>query len=484
MILGVCGSIIPFPDHNQSPRNTYQSAMGKQAMGIYATNFIVRLDTLAHTLFYPQKPLVCTDAMKYLHFREMPAGQNVCVAILCFTGYNQEDSVIMNQSAIDRGLFRSVFYRTYSTAEEKSAGRPQQLLEKPNERSCANYRHGAVYDNLDNDGLITPGTPVTGRDILIGKTSPLSTLEEIVTHGAARQRSYDRADASVQMRSTESGMVDQVVLTTNKDGVRMAKVRVRSVRVPQIGDKFSSRHGQKGTMGMSYRQEDMPFTVEGVVPDIIINPHAIPSRMTIGQLIECLLGKVAAVTGDEGNATPFINDVTVETVSSTLHGCGYQHRGNEVLYSGHTGRKLDAMVFLGPTYYQRLKHLVDDKVHARARGPLQLLTRQPAEGRSRDGGLRFGEMERDCMISHGAAQFLREKLFFQSDRFRVHVCDICGLFAEANLSSKTFNCRSCKNTTRISQVWMPYACKLLFQELMAMAIVPRMIVDSSRGARA
>jgi DNA-directed RNA polymerase II subunit RPB2 len=221
--------------------------------------------------------------------------------------------------------------------------------------------------------------------------------------------------------------------------------------------------------------------MEGINPDIIVNPHAIPSRMTIGHLIECLLSKVGACIGVLGIATPF-TDVTVENISETLHITGYQKRGWEVLYNGHTGRKLEAQIFLGPTFYQRLKHMVDDKIHARSRGPLQILTRQPQEGRSRDGGLRFGEMERDCQISHGAAQFLREKLFLVSDRYRVHLCDLCGLIAIANLKKNSFECKGCKNTTQISQVYIPYACKLLFQELMAMQIAPRLLTEASRSA--
>ncbi|KAH7436458.1 hypothetical protein KP509_05G020900 [Ceratopteris richardii] len=459
MILGVCASIIPFPDHNQSPRNTYQSAMGKQAMGIYVTNYQLRMDTLAYVLYYPQKPLVTTRAMEHLHFRQLPAGINAVVAIACYSGYNQEDSVIMNQSSIDRSFFRSIFYRSYRDEEKKQGTLVKEEFERPvreHTQVSLGMRHGS-YDKLDDDGLAPPGTRISGEDVIIGKTIPIPHDES----GTQAQR-YQKRDQSTCLLHSESGMVDQVLLTTNADGLKFVKIRVRSIRIPQIGDKFSSRHGQKGT--------------EGITPDIIVNPHAIPSRMTIGQLIECIMGKVAAHMGKEGDATPF-TDVTVDNISKALHKCGYQMRGFEIMYNGHTGRRLNAMIFLGPTYYQRLKHMVDDKIHSRGRGPVQILTRQPAEGRSRDGGLRFGEMERDCMIAHGAAHFLKERLFNdQSDAYRVHVCELCGLMTIANLKKNTFECRGCKIKTDIVQVHIPYACKLIFQELMSMAIAPRMFV--------
>ncbi|KAI3977796.1 hypothetical protein MKX01_040541 [Papaver californicum] len=478
LILGVCASIIPFPDHNQSPRNTYQSAMGKQAMGIYVTNYQLRMDTLAYVLYYPQKPLVTTRAMEHLHFRQLPAGINAIVAIACYSGYNQEDSVIMNQSSIDRGFFRSLFFRSYRDEEKKMGTLIKEDFGRPNRENTMGMRHGS-YEKLDDDGLAPPGTRVSGEDVIIGKTSPIA--QDDADQGQASR--YKRRDHSTIMRQSESGMVDQVMLTTNANGLRFVKVRMRSVRIPQIGDKFSSRHGQKGTVGMTYTQEDMPWTVEGITPDIIVNPHAIPSRMTIGQLIECIMGKVAAHVGKEGDATPF-TDVTVDNISKALHKCGYQMRGYETMYNGHTGRKLTSMIFLGPTYYQRLKHMVDDKIHSRGRGPIQILTRQPAEGRSRDGGLRFGEMERDCMIAHGAANFLKERLFDQSDAYRVHVCEHCGLIAIANIRKGTFECRGCKNKTDIVQVHIPYACKLLFQELMSMAIAPRMLTKEVKQAKA
>ncbi|CAM9151953.1 unnamed protein product [Chrysoparadoxa australica] len=480
MILGVCASIIPFPDHNQSPRNTYQSAMGKQAMGIYASNYQLRMDTLGHILHYPMKPLVCTRAMEHLHFRELPSGVNVVVAIMCYSGYNQEDSLIMNQGAIDRGMFRSTYYKTITDQEKGGRGVGEMAVlsaesfERPTKDACAGFKHGS-YNKLDDDGLIAPGTRVSGDDIIIGKTTPISQVGG-VTIGVNR---FGKKDSSTAMKSHESGIIDQVLLTTNAEGYKFTKVRVRNVRIPQIGDKFASRHGQKGTIGMTYRQEDMPFTCEGITPDIIVNPHAIPSRMTIAQLIECLMGKFGVIVGEEGDATPF-TDVTVADISSRLHQVGYQKHGNEVLYSGHTGRPLQAKVFIGPTFYQRLKHMVDDKIHSRSRGKVTMLTRQPMEGRAQGGGLRMGEMERDCLISHGCANFLRDRLFSNSDAYRVHVCDRCGLIAIANIRKQAFECRGCKNKTDISQVHIPYACKLLFQELMAMCIAPRMFVNEDK----
>mmetsp|Transcript_16869 Transcript_16869/g.68060 ORF Transcript_16869/g.68060 Transcript_16869/m.68060 type:complete len:944 (+) Transcript_16869:754-3585(+) len=476
MILGICGSIIPFPDHNQSPRNTYQSAMGKQAMGIYASNFQHRMDTLSHILHYPQKPLAITRAMEHLHFRELPSGVNAVVAIMCYTGYNQEDSLIMNRAAIDRGLFRSTFFRTYTDQEHhqgrlESADAMVESFERPSRDDCLAMRRSS-YDKIDNDGLVSPGIRVSGNDILIGKTTPAT-----VQHQGDKAR-FQKQDSSTPMRPNETGLVDQVLLSTNQEGMKFAKVRTRTVRVPQIGDKFASRHGQKGTIGMAYAQEDMPWTRDGISPDIIVNPHAIPSRMTIGHLVECLQSKVGALTGKEGDATPF-TDVSVDQVASVLHGLGYQRHGNETLYSGHSGHVLRAKVFLGPTFYQRLKHLVEDKIHARARGPVTMLTRQPMEGRARDGGLRMGEMERDCLISHGVSSFLRDRMFINSDPYSVHVCSVCGLIAHADLRKRLFWCRNreCHHSaSRILRVYIPYACKLLFQELMSMCIAPRIEV--------
>ena len=479
MILGVSASIIPFPDHNQSPRNVYQSAMGKQAIGIYSTNFNMRMDTLSYLLFYPQRPLVVTQSMEFLKFKDLPAGINAMVAIMCYTGYNQEDSLIMNQSAIERGLFRSAFFRTYYTEEKREAKLKYEKIEIPQKSECSGIRHG-MYSKLDPEGLIPPGTRVSGDDIIIGKTGliKLDNDSDDENGNEINMITKRKTDISEAIRPNESGIIESVMLTTDRQGYKLAKVKCRSVRIPQIGDKFASRHGQKGTIGMTYRQEDLPFTLEGINPDIIVNPHAIPSRMTIGHLIECLSSKVSAVRGLESDATPF-TDVTVDSISEDLHKLGYQKYGNETVFNGFTGRKIDMLIFFGPTYYQRLKHMVDDKIFSRGRGPLQILTRQPTEGRARNGGLRFGEMERDCMISHGAALFLKERLSDVSDKYRIHVCEDCGLIAQADLISQRFVCKSCKNINyNISQIFIPYACKLLFQELLAMHITPRIILGN------
>ena len=466
LILGVCASTIPFPDHNQSPRNTYQSAMGKQAMGIYASNFNERFDTISHVMCYPQKPIVNTMYADILRTNNLPAGQNAIVAICTYTGYNQEDSIIMNQSSIDRGLFRSTFYRTYKDEVKQQGNGMKETIEKPDPKECLAMKL-SNYDNLDEDGIITPGSEVNGSTVIIGKTI---SLQNDIENNNNR---YVKKDCSLSSRSNENGIVDSVINTTNEHGFQMIKVKVRNVRIPTIGDKFSARHGQKGTIGMTYTQEDMPFTCTGITPDIIINPHAIPSRMTIGQLLECLSGKLGSLKGEFINSTAFNKDVNIDDMFNQMHKLGYQKYGNEKLYNGFTGKMMDSMIFIGPTYYQRLKHMVEDKIHARSKGPVQNLTRQPVEGRARDGGLRFGEMERDCIISHGAANFLKERMFYESDRYRIHVCDNCGLTAQADIEQHRFYCKNCNSHSYVSQVEIPYACKLLFQELHGMGVVPR-----------
>ena len=464
-ILGVLASSIPFPDHNQSPRNTYQSAMGKQAMGVYLTNFRKRIDTLGHILHYPMRPMVSTKMSEYINYNNAPQGENAIVAIMTYTGYNQEDSVLINQSAIDRGLFRSTFYRTYKDEEKRNQSTgEEEKFSKPDKKNTIGMKPGN-YDNLDENGLPQLNTYIDSNDVVIGKVIPLKPDDN---------NKKDFKDNSVLLRSNESGMINNVYLSRNSDGYKFCKINVRSERIPQIGDKFSSRHGQKGTLGMVYRQEDMPYTKEGLVPDIIINPHAIPSRMTIGQLMEALFGKLCCKEGGFGDATPW-KKFDIESVAEGLEKKYNMERyGNEILYNGMTGKQIETEIFIAPTYYQRLKHMVDDKMHSRGTGPLVSLTRQPAEGRSRDGGLRFGEMERDCMISHGASVFLKERLLDNSDNYRSFICKECGMISTVNPDRNIYSCKKCKNFTQFSEIRCPYTFKLLIQELETMNIVPRM----------
>ncbi len=466
LILGVLGSMIPFSNHNQSPRNTYQSAMGKQAMGIYMTNYRQRMDTMAHILNYTNKPLVNTRIGKLLPSDGVPNGLNVVVAICTYTGYNQEDSIIVNKSAVDRGLFRSTFYRTYKDDEKKiqSSGQEEKFM-KPDRNLTKGMKPG-IYDKLEENGFVPKNTYVDSNDIIIGKVMPIKNKN--------KNEKFIYRDISTFLRSNESGFIDEIYTNRNGEGHKFCKVRVRSERNPTIGDKFSSRHGQKGTCGMILPEEDMPYTKDGIRPDIIVNPHAIPSRMTIAQLIECILGKACTLIGGFGDGTSFMN-TTVESVSRILEQQGYEGNGNEILYNGFNGKQLDCKIFMGPTFYQRLKHMVEDKIHSRSTGPMVLLTRQPAEGRARDGGLRFGEMERDCMIAHGSLQFLKERMIDVSDNYRVFVCKECGLIASVNPEQGIYSCKKCRNFVDFSEVRIPYACKLLMQELESMSIAPRFL---------
>jgi DNA-directed RNA polymerase II subunit RPB2 len=478
LILGLCASNIPFPDHNQAPRNTYQASMGKQAIGIYSSNFNYRMDTLGNILNYPQIPIVKTNISDITNCNALPCGNNVIVAIACFTGFNQEDSIMINKSAVDRGLFNSTFFRTYkdqcnknhSTGEEEKYCNPDPLLTK-------GYKP-FNYNKLDENGFIKENCYVENNDIIIGKIMPMKKGED---------DAYKFKDNSVCVKQNEFGFIDKnysnnkYYLNTNNEGYKFSKIKIRSTRVPTIGDKLSSRHGQKGIIGMIYTQEDMPFNKDGIVPDIIINPHAIPSRMTIAQLLECIMTKACIVLGTNGNSTPFthknINEKR-EDISSILRDNGFNRHCDDVLYNPFTGEQITTNIFFGPTYYQRLKHMVKDKIHSRAaNGPVILLTRQPTEGRAREGGLRLGEMEVECSWAHGTLSFLKERLLECSDNYRLFVCKNCKNVANVNYDKKIYKCYNCSNTTDFTQIRLPYSCKLLFQEIEAMSINTKFITN-------
>jgi DNA-directed RNA polymerase II subunit RPB2 len=653
VILGTMASNIPFPDHNQSPRNAYQAAMGKQAMGVYALNYQERMDTMSNLLCYVSRPLVSPFMSKFYGAQNMPSGFNIIVAIMTYSGYNQEDSVMINRAALDRGLFRSIFYRVYKDEEKKNqASGEEERFCKP-DRALTKHMKLANYEKLGADGMVPENTFVDTDDVLIGKVVPIrlraveGAMATGISHSALASMSAAQAattveeakgkcfrDSSKLLRNNETGFVDKVYRGRNGEGYSFVKVRVRSERVPTIGDKFCSRHGQKGTCGLILDPENMPQTANGIVPDIIINPHCIPSRMTIAHLMETLMGRICAETGTLGDGSPF-TDVSVDGLSKILRDdLGLEPHTNEIMYSGITGKQMATSIFMGPIFYQRLKHMVDDKIHcltpdhdvltatgwkpisaitkddhvagwdrapgslvfhtpievlrfeydgpmyeittfsgakqvvtpghrcvtgelsgfmtaerihslfpdsrvdhyvdlhkegederratvrdpvvgcrrlatnssgivyclrvptevfqvrhhlssvglwtgnSRSSGPMVMLTRQPAEGRARDGGLRFGEMERDCVVAHGASEFLKEIMMEKSDNFQCFVCKSCGLLGEVNPVLGIYQCKTCEGTTEFAQVRVPYAYKLFAQELESMNISSRILPES------
>ena len=467
-IFGILASCIPFPEHNQSPRNTYQCAMGKQAMGMYVTNFKNRMDKTAYVQTYTMRPLVDTRLMNMIQLNNIPSGSMVVVAIMCYSGYNQEDSILFNQGSLDRGLFGATIYHTEKDEDKKIQG--DEEIRCKADRSKTKGMKFANYDKLTDKGVVPENTLLENGDIIIGKVVPIKENRNDHT------KTIKYRDQSRVYRTREECYVDKNYIHRNGDGYTFAKIRTRTYRKPTIGDKFSSRHGQKGTIGLVIPERDMPTTAGGLKPDIIINPHAIPSRMTIAQLKETLLGKALLDLGLFGDGTSF-GEQTIDSICKILQKLGMERTGNEILYNGMTGEQCETSIFMGPAFYQRLKHMVNDKAHSRSYGPMVVLTRQPAEGRSRDGGLRFGEMERDCMISHGASRFTKDRIYYSSDAFQVHTCKKCGLMAVYNHEKKIHVCKTCNNRTDFNRVEIPYSCKLLFQELITMNIAPRIITQ-------
>lgn len=459
-LLSLNAGLIPFANRNLATRTLYQSEKhSRQAIGYYATNRRGRCDTTAHQLFYPQKPLFKTMSSECLNKVEFYNGQNAIVAVNVHYGYNQEDSLVTNHASIDRGLFRSMHFHSFVSETEHDDNRSNIASSSRIEVDFGKpLASNMKVDKIQPDGLPDIDSDFYSGDILIGKVGPQPS----------------DANLSLKLKHTEKGRVDQAVLATNDDGKKFARVRLREVRSPSLGDKFSSMHGQKGVVGFIEEQENMPFTKEGIVPDIIINPHAFPSRQTPGQLFECALGKAIAASGHVGDATPF-RPITVEYITEQLKSCGYQQWGKEQMYNGRTGGKMQTKIFIGPTYYQRLIHMAEDKIKYRNHGPVHPLTRQPVADRKRHGGVKFGEMERDCMLAHGATANLLERLFYLSDFSSMHVCGQCRMLATVVLrdGARGPYCPFCKTAKHVVKVNVPYACKLLYQELFSMGICLR-----------
>jgi len=492
-IFGVMCNMIIFPENNPATRNSFSCGQSKQAVSMYHTNHQVRMDKTAVVLNSGQMPLVKSRYLEYINHEGNPYGENAIVAIMVYTGYNVEDAMLVNEGALKRGLLRNTYYSTYESHEEKSIQGDEKVetlfTNIENDGAVLRTKPGYDYSQLDKYGIIREETPVDDKTVLIGLSSSASSMKG------------SKIDASKTPKKGQLGTVDKTFITESEEGKRIAKVRVREERIPNIGDKMASRSGQKGTIGLVVPEQDMPFTRDGLRPDIIINPHAIPSRMTIGQLVECITGKACAQYGAFGDCTAFNNDGSkIGVFGEMLTNAGFHSSGNDILYNGMTGEQISTEIFMGPTYYMRLKHMVKDKINYRPLGPRTALTRQPVSGRANDGGLRIGEMERDVLISHGISDFLRESMMERSDKYKIAICNISGMVSIYNPSKKLFispmadgpikftgsldgKSMNIENVTRygrdFSIVEVPYSLKLLLQELQTMNIQMRLITEDN-----
>ena len=484
LILGVCASLVPYPEHNSTPRVTGGTAMVKQSLGLPSANFRLRPDTRMHVMHYPQQSIVGTRAMKTTNFAQRPGGQNFVVAILSHHGYNMQDAVVINRAAVERSLGRSSFIRTYNAENKRFPGGQEERIEIPGTGldEIKGLKSWESYTHLERDGLPTPETFLSSvggeSSVLVGKTSPPRFLEE--AHGHFLQ-AQERRESAMMVRHGESGWVDNVYVTESLDSTLLCRIVVRSEKIPEIGDKFASRHGQKGIIGRLVDEQDMPFTVDGVIPDLIINPHAIPSRMTVAHVLEMVGGKVGAMEGRHIDGTAFSGEKE-DSLRAGLLRNGFAHTGRESMMSGETGEAYEAEIFAGVIYYQRLHHLVSSKLHARSRGRVQILTRQPTEGRARQGGLRFGEMERDCLIAHGASMVIKDRLLDESDGWPLQVCNNsgCGHIAYYDWKRRTPVCPICGDRADVHTVQTSYAFKLLLDEMKSLGVAMRLELEDQR----
>ncbi len=469
VILGLVTSLIPYSNFGGSSRLIRGSKIQKQSLGLYAANFLLRMDTDVNVLHYPQYPLVKTFMHDLFNFEKHPCGQNIVIALMSYEGYNMDDAIIINEGSIQRGFARSTYFRPYSAEELRYQGGLIDEIGVP-DKEVKGYRSEKDYRLLEQDGIVYTGAKIKGDDVLIGKISPPRFLGEFEEFSIAANV---KRESSIALSHGEQGVVDMSLLSENEEGNRLIRIRIRETRVPEVGDKFASRHGQKGIVSYIIPNSDMPFSVSGVIPDIIFSPHGIPSRMTISHLIEVIGGKVGALSGKFIEGTTF--DATPEQELRKMLGTlGFKEDGTETFYNGITGKQFKARIFVGNMYYLKLKHMVANKLHARATGKIQLLTRQPIEGRAQGGGLRVGEMEKDCFVAHGASLLLKER--FDSDKTALYVCENCGMVAIYDSYKNREYCPKCGSNVKISKVEMAYAFKLLIDELRALCVYPQLIL--------
>jgi len=479
LVLGVCASLIPYPEHNSTPRVTGGTAMVKQSLGLPSSNYRLRPDTRLHVLHYPQRSITHTQAMDTTNFDMRPGGQNFIVAVMSLHGYNMQDAVIMNRSSVQRALGRSTFNRTYNAERRRFPGGQVEEIEIPGTglEEVKGIKPVEEYLHLEGDGLPHPEKYLEGGDVLVGKTSPPRFLEE--TGAGAFLQAQERRESSMLVRHGEKGFVDNVYVTESLDSGRLVRVMVRSHKVPEVGDKFASRHGQKGVIGRLVDAEDMPFTRDGIVPDLIINPHAIPSRMTVAHVLEMIGGKVGSLEGRRIDGTAFRGEKEGSLRDSLVRN-GYNHTGREIMINGETGETYPAEIFIGCIYYQKLHHMVSGKIHARSRGRVQILTRQPTEGRARQGGLRFGEMERDCLIAHGASMVIKDRLLDESDGIDLFVCAKSGHIAWYDPKRRTYVSPIEGDGAEVYKVQTSYAFKLLLDEMKSLGVAMRLELEDRR----
>ena len=466
-ISGITSALVPYGNYNPSSRLIIGSKNQKQALGFYAANYHLRMDMDSNLLHYPQFPLVKTNIHQVINYKEHPSGQNMVVAIMCYDGYNMEDGVILNKGSVERGLARSTYFRPVSAEELRYSGGLIDEISIPN-KEIKGYRSERDYRFLEEDGIIFPEAKVNEGDVDIGRTSPprfLSSLDEYNLSAATRRES------SISLKHGEGGVADFVVITENEEGNRLIQVRLREERIPEMGDKFTSRHGQKGVTGLLVPQEDIPFSELGIVPDLIFTPHGISSRMTISHLIEMLGGKVASLAGRFVDGTLFESEQE-DVLREELLNLGFRDDGTEAFYDGRTGKRMMAKIYVGNMYYLRLRHLVANKIQSRARGPIQLLTRQPTEGKAKEGGLRLGEMEKDTFVAHGASLLLKER--FDSDKIVLPICENCGLIAIEDHYKNRKYCLMCGEDIEINYIEMSYAFKLLLDEFRSMGVYSKL----------